>query len=198
MQIRKRKSASSIAVFLLRNITFVTIVIALTVLSVCYLNLDVTATSFSSSGSLTQKLSSSLGSSLQQQQVVVTEEQDYPPYYPPYSTKTNAIIYMAQKSHKVYLRDSLALLERSLELLFTNYLMIDAHYTNATVFIFHTGDFDAADLEAWEQKFPAETKGTIQLVNLLNTPYWQVPSWLDAADLPKWRNPEFNIGYRHM
>jgi hypothetical protein len=120
------------------------------------------------------------------------------PYHPPYSSKPNAIIYMAQKSHKVYLRNSLALLERSLDLLFQNYLLIDHHYLNVTVFIFHTGDFDASDLTAWEQRYPIETKGTIQLIDLLNTPYWQVPDWLDEADLPNWRNPEFNIGYRHM
>jgi hypothetical protein len=120
------------------------------------------------------------------------------PYHPPYSSKPNAIIYMAQKSHKVYLRNSLALLEKSLDLLFQNYLMIDQHYLNVTVFIFHTGDFDASDLMTWEQRYPAESKGTIQLIDLLNTPYWQVPDWLDEGDLPNWRNPEFNIGYRHM
>lgn len=119
-------------------------------------------------------------------------------YYPPYSSKPNAIIYMAQKSHKVYLRNSLALLERSLDLLFQNYLLLNDQYLNATVFIFHTGDFDKSDLQGWEERYPAKTKGTIQLVDLLNTPYWQVPDWMDEDDLPNWRNPEFNIGYRHM
>jgi len=132
--------------------------------------------------------------------VIDTPPKESRDYYPPYSDKTNAIIYMAQKSHKVYLRDSMALLSRSLDLLFKNYLLIDDHYTNVTVFIFHTGDFDASDLENWENHYPAATKGTIQLVNLLekDSPYWKVPSWLREEDLPKWRNPEFNIGYRNM
>jgi hypothetical protein len=119
-------------------------------------------------------------------------------YLPPYSSKPNAIIYMAQKSHKVYLRDSLALLTRSLDLLFQNYLLIDEHYKNATVFIFHTGDFDYTDIQKWEKRYPPEAKGVLQEINLLNTPYWKVPPWLDEADLPNWRNPEYNIGYRHM
>mmetsp|Transcript_15553 Transcript_15553/g.25941 ORF Transcript_15553/g.25941 Transcript_15553/m.25941 type:complete len:227 (+) Transcript_15553:2327-3007(+) len=125
--------------------------------------------------------------------------QQHKSYYPPYSSKPNAIIYMAQKSHKVYLRNSLALLERSLDLLFRNYLLIDDHYLNATVFIFHTGDFNDDDLVDWEHRYPLKTKGTLQLINLRDTPYWQTPAWLNEDDLAtRWRSPEFNLGYRHM
>mmetsp|Transcript_9596 Transcript_9596/g.10653 ORF Transcript_9596/g.10653 Transcript_9596/m.10653 type:complete len:353 (+) Transcript_9596:334-1392(+) len=92
----------------------------------------------------------------------------------------------------------MALLSKSLDLLFKNYLLIDDHYKNVTVFIFHTGDFNGSDIEGWKRRYPPETNDTIQLINLLNTPYWKLPSWLNEGDLPKWRNPEFDIGYRHM
>jgi hypothetical protein len=120
-------------------------------------------------------------------------------YYPPYSTKTNAIIYLAQKSHKVYQRDSFANLQQSLDRLFEHYLLINQHYQNVTVFIFHTGDFTNDDLQLWEQsRYPQETRGTIQLINLNNTPYWQTPSHIQEQDLSTWHNPNFNLGYRHM
>lgn len=124
-----------------------------------------------------------------------------PFYFPPYSTKTNAIIYLAQKSHKVYLRDSMALLFKSLNLLFQNYLLINDHYLNATVFIFHTGDFTEADLDEWERLrlYPSKCRGTLQLINLLGSPYWKTPSHLNETDLiRRWSNPKFNLGYRHM
>jgi hypothetical protein len=129
----------------------------------------------------------------------ILHESQYNSYYPTYSNKTNAIIYLAQKSHKVYLRDSFEMLQRSLDLLFEHYLLIHRHYRSVTVFIFHTGDFTNDDLQFWEQsRYPSETRGTIQLINLKNTPYWETPSNIREQDLSTWHNPNFNLGYRHM
>ena len=131
--------------------------------------------------------------------ISIQESQSSNNYYPPYSTKTNAIIYLAQKSHKVYLRDSFAMLQQSLDRLFEHYLLINQHYRTVTVFIFHTGDFTNDDLQLWEQsRYPKETRGTIQLINLNNTPYWQTPSHIHEQDLSTWHNPNYNLGYRHM
>ena len=156
----------------------------------------------------------------------ISKNETMPFYYPPKptkpydSTKTNAIVYLAQKSHKVYLRNSMALLSKSLDLLFRNYLLIDDHYRNVTVFIFHTGDFAESDLDEWERSglYPTQCRqdGTLQLINLMGSPYWQTPSsewqWqqqqqqqqhlMNDTDLMirthKWSNPRFNLGYRHM
>jgi hypothetical protein len=112
--------------------------------------------------------------------------------------KTNAIIYMAQKKHTSYDRDSYGLLLKSLDLLHTNYLMINNHYQNTTVFIFHTGDFDSDDLRIMESRYERKYRGVIQLVNLLGTSYWQIPEWLAGDDPATWLYPQFTVGYRHM
>jgi hypothetical protein len=51
---------------------------------------------------------------------------------------------------------------------------------------FIQGDFDQTDMDAWEARYPERTKGTLQLINLLGTPYWQTPAHLNEADLPTW------------
>ena len=201
MQIHTKRKSPSLTLWLLKRRT--NIVLAFTILAIWgFLSYDMNhyndVSVFIQSSQIHSDLH--LGSVAQPSQFrqLPSSTSIHPPYYPPYSTRTNAIIYMAQKSHKVYLRDSMALLSKSLDLLFQNYLLMDDHYLNVTVFIFHTGDFDQTDIDAWEARYPEETRGTLQLINLWGTPYWQTPSHLNEADLPHWRNPEFNIGYRHM
>jgi hypothetical protein len=95
----------------------------------------------------------------------------------------------------------MALLSKLLNLLFQNYLLINDHYLNVTVFIFHTGDFTEPDLGEWErlERYPSKCRGTLQLINLLESPYRKTPSHINEADLiHRWSNPKFNVGYRHM
>jgi Glycolipid 2-alpha-mannosyltransferase len=114
--------------------------------------------------------------------------------------KTNAIVILAQKKHSTYNRDSYGLLVKALDLLFTNYLLIDKHYENVDIFIFHTGEFSKKDLTTLEQRHPEETWGTMRLVNIGNTLYWEVPAHLLYDNRRKWNPPpsEYSIGYRNM
>ena len=119
------------------------------------------------------------------------------------SSSTNAIVYLAQKAHKVYLRNSSALLTKSLDLLFQNYLLINHHYLNTSVIIFHTGDFTSNDLAEWNARYCSSRanscRGIIQLVNLSGSPYWRLPPGITEQDLTLlWKIPKFNLGYRHM
>jgi hypothetical protein len=107
----------------------------------------------------------------------------------------NAIVYMAQKRHSSYDRDSLGLLKRSLELLYRNYLN-EQHANNTNVIIFYTGDFDSNDVR--ELEGTVKTKGLLHLVDLLNTSYWEIPEWLRDDNQSTWEAPEFSVGYRHM
>jgi hypothetical protein len=66
-------------------------------------------------------------------------------------------------------------LTKSLDLLFDNYLLHDSHYESTSVFLFHTGDFGEDDLAALEFRYPLSTKGTLQLVNLVDSLYWTLP-----------------------
>ena len=113
--------------------------------------------------------------------------------------KPNAIVYMAQKQHTSYTtRDSYSLLLNSLDLLYKNYLMINNHYQNATVMIFHTGDFNSTDLHEMESRYDPKYHGVMTLVNILGTSYWQLPEWLSGDDPSTWWHPQFSMGYRHM
>ena len=108
----------------------------------------------------------------------------------------NAVIYMAQKKHSSYNRDSHALLTKSIKLLYDNYLN-QQHYNNTNVFIFHAGDFNIDDLKQMEA--PLSTKGLIHLVDLSNTTFWEIPEWLRGEDTQTWgAMAEFSVGYRHM
>jgi hypothetical protein len=110
--------------------------------------------------------------------------------------KENAVIYMAQKKHSSYNRDSHGLLTKSITLLFDNYLN-QHHYNNTNVFIFHTGDFNIDDLKQMEA--PLSTKGLLHLVDLSNTTFWEIPEWLRGEDPQTWgAMAEFSVGYRHM
>ena len=113
--------------------------------------------------------------------------------------KTNAIVYVTQKVHSSYKRDSFGIMQRSLDLLYKNYLMIDGHYRNADVFLFHEGDVTAEDLDMLESKQDPAARGTMRLVNLADSPYWQVPEWLRNDNQTEWRGSQrYSVGYRHM
>jgi alpha 1,2-mannosyltransferase len=106
----------------------------------------------------------------------------------------DAIVIMAQKRHSTYGRDSLSLLYKSLSLLYQNYLV--EHKDSVDVFIFHTGDFVEADLDILDDIL--HETGIVRLVNILDSPYWGRPAWLEGENSSSWANPSFSEGYRHM
>ena len=118
----------------------------------------------------------------------------------------NAFVLLAQKKHSTYGRDSLGLLVKTLDLFRDNYLMVNQHYTNTDVFLFHTGDFDDADLVFLEDRLlsqqPAHhhsAAGILRIVNLNNTAYWSLPEFLKHDDPATWKGSEiYPLGYRHM
>lgn len=89
--------------------------------------------------------------------------------------KRNAIVYFAESTaaHNRGETTALGQLTKSLDLLFENYLL--DNYQSTSVILFHAGDFGADDLAALELRYPAETRGTMQLVNLVDTRYWTLP-----------------------
>jgi hypothetical protein len=113
--------------------------------------------------------------------------------------RKNAIVYLAQKRHSTYGRDSFGILMESLELMHKNYISLENHGDNADIIIFHTADFDEKDLDSFETRFGAEFRSLIRLVDLSGTPYWQRPSWHQNDDPSNWyAYPQFSEGYRRM
>ena len=114
--------------------------------------------------------------------------------------KQNSIIYLAQKQHSTYGRDSYAIMMKSLDLMFKNYLSLGHHKENTDLFIFHTGDFNDTDLLEIESHFGPEYRGIVRLVDLSGSKYWQRPSWHLNDDPNKtwYAYPLFSEGYRHM
>ncbi|CAB9521584.1 Glycolipid 2-alpha-mannosyltransferase [Seminavis robusta] len=114
--------------------------------------------------------------------------------------KRNAIIYLAQKQHSTYGRDSYSILMQSLKLMFKNYLSLGRHRENTDLFIFHTGDFNGTDLLDIESQFGPEYYGIVRLVDLSGSKYWQRPVWhLNDNPNKNWyAYPLFSEGYRHM
>lgn len=119
---------------------------------------------------------------------------------PPRLCKRNAIIYLAQKEHSTYGRDSYSILMQSLSLMFKNYLSLGDHRENTDLFIFHTGDFNGTDLLDIEAKFGADYFGILRLVDLSGSQFWQRPTWHLNDDPNKawYAYPLFSEGYRHM
>ena len=110
----------------------------------------------------------------------------------PHQCKKNAIVYLAQKKHSTYQRNSLELLERSLKLLHSNYLLLHDHHKNVNVFIFHEGDFDTSDIALLES---SQQKGLVHLVNLTSTPFWQLPDHLRRDNPTTWKGAhEYQLG----
>jgi hypothetical protein len=111
--------------------------------------------------------------------------------------RSNAVIYLAQKFHSSYGRDSYSNLLRSLDLLDKNYLSLNNHINNTDIFIFHTGDFDEADLEALETR--VGHRGVFRLVDLTGSPFWARPKANRGDDPSNWyAYPFFSEGYRRM
>ena len=118
--------------------------------------------------------------------------------------RTNAIIYLAQKVHSSYGRDSYSNLLRSLDLLNANYLSINNHINNTDVFIFHTGEFNRSDLDVIESRLAPPlslslAKGLVSLVDLSDSRFWARPR-SNAKDEPTswYAYPLFSEGYRRM
>lgn len=114
--------------------------------------------------------------------------------------KRNAIVYLAQKRHSTYGRDSYGMLLKSLDLLNKNYLSInDNHRKNTDIIIFHTSDFNETDLDVMETKFGTEFRDMVQFVNLAGTKYWKRPHWhIDDNPFDWYAYPLFSEGYRQM
>jgi len=114
--------------------------------------------------------------------------------------KRNAIVYLAQKKHSSYERDSYQSLLKSLDLMNSNYLSINKHQNNTDIIIFHTGDFNQDDMEIMENKFGSTFRSALYFINLYNTSYWQRPSWHhnDNPSTDWYAYPLFSEGYRQM
>jgi len=113
--------------------------------------------------------------------------------------KKNAIVYLAQKRHSTYGRDSYSILLESLDLVYKNYLSLNNHANNTDLFIFHTDDFDESDLQTFEARFGTEFRNLMFLVDLSNTSYWQRPKWHEFDNPNDWyAYPLFSEGYRRM
>jgi Glycolipid 2-alpha-mannosyltransferase len=119
--------------------------------------------------------------------------------------RQNAIIYLAQKVHSSYGRDSYGKLLQSLNLLNKNYLSVNDHINNTDIFIFHTGDFNSSDIDVLENQIgisstaSSPSYGVIHLVDLSGSRFWARPSY-NAFDDPKswYAWPLFSEGYRRM
>ena len=114
--------------------------------------------------------------------------------------RRNALVYLAQKKHSSYKgRDSYSILLRSLDLVKRNYLSINRHIDNLDIFIFHTNDFDEADLRLLEDRLGSDFFGVIRFVDLTNSPFWRRPPHHAHDDPNTWyAYPLFSEGYRRM
>ncbi len=113
--------------------------------------------------------------------------------------KRNAIVYLAQKKHSSYGRDSFALLLKSMKLVNDNYLSLNNHKENADVIIFHTADFTKDDMDIIEKSVGASIRDSLYFIDLENTPYWRRPKWHINDDPKSWyAYPKFSEGYRKM
>jgi len=115
------------------------------------------------------------------------------------SCRENAVVYLAQKQHSTYGRDSYNIFKRSLEMLYKNYLSNQSHMNNTDVLIFYTGDFNRTDLGVIESRLGLESHGAVYLVDLSNSPYWSRPKSNEIDDPNSWyAYPLFSEGYRRM
>ena len=111
----------------------------------------------------------------------------------------NTIVYLAQKRHSTYKRDSLTSLVRSIDFLVENYLSIDSHIDNTDIFIFHTGDFNVTDFQMLQNRHGASLGAALRLVDLSGSPYWARPKHHLEDDPNTWyAYPLFSEGYRRM
>jgi hypothetical protein len=109
--------------------------------------------------------------------------------------RRNAIVYLAQKKHSSYGRDSFGILLESLKLMNTNYLSLGNHRENTDVIIFHTADFTREDLKLMESNLGSDFRAALQFVDLSNTTYWQRPSWHRKDNPLQWYGEYANLIY---
>jgi len=97
------------------------------------------------------------------------------------------IVYLAQNTPKdpQYGRDSRAMLEKSLDLLYKNYNDTFRH----DILIFHEGDFDATSQEAVKNG-----RKEIQFQEI----QFEIPSFLNPSEIPEKWDGVYGIGQRHM
>ena len=113
--------------------------------------------------------------------------------------RSNAIVYLVQKTHSSYGRDSFSSLLKSLDLLNANYLSIGDHLDNVDLFLFHTGDFSSKDLLLLEKRLGPSFVGVVHLVDLSASPYWSRPKHHQNDNPEDWYAwPLFSEGYRKM
>jgi hypothetical protein len=91
--------------------------------------------------------------------------------------RRNAIVYLAQKKHSSYGRDSFGILLESLKLMNINYLSRNNHRNNTDVMIFHTSDLTKEDMDLMESQLGHEFRSLLHFVDLSNTTFWQRPAW---------------------
>jgi len=110
-----------------------------------------------------------------------------------------AIVYLAQKFHSSYGRESYSSLKKSMQKLEENYLSRNKNGMTADMFVFHTGDFDVDDLRVLRDILGSHFQGRLYLVNLANSSYWRRPSY-NVRDQPQdwYAWPLFSEGYRRM
>ena len=113
--------------------------------------------------------------------------------------RQHAIVYLVQKMHSSYGRDSYANLLRSLDLLRQNYLSFGKNADNTDIFFFHSGDFSENDLSELESHLGPNFVGSIRIVDISGSPYWSRPKQ-HTNDNPKdwYAWPLFSEGYRRM
>ncbi|KAL3918245.1 MAG: hypothetical protein SGILL_004329, partial [Bacillariaceae sp.] len=113
--------------------------------------------------------------------------------------RRNAIVYLAQKRHSSYGRDSFGILMESLKLMNLNYLSRNDHINNTDVMIFHTADFTKDDMDLMESSLGTDFRAALRFVDLSNTTYWQRPPWHRKDNPLSWYVfPLFSEGYRRM
>ncbi|KAG7346501.1 glycolipid 2-alpha-mannosyltransferase [Nitzschia inconspicua] len=113
--------------------------------------------------------------------------------------RKNAIVYLAQKQHSSYGRDSFGILLESLKLLNQNYLSLQNHRDNTDLMIFHTADFKKEDMDLMESLLGSEFRSVLYFVDISNTTYWQRPPWHRKENPLSWYAfPLFSEGYRKM
>lgn len=113
--------------------------------------------------------------------------------------RRNAVVYLAQKKHSSYGRDSYNVLLQSLSLLTKNYLSLSDHLNNTNIFIFHNGDFDHLDLQRIESLIGPGSRGAVHFVDLSGSRFWARPKSNRNDDPSSWyAYPLFSEGYRRM
>jgi Glycolipid 2-alpha-mannosyltransferase len=95
-----------------------------------------------------------------------------------------AIVYFFRNKTTTSFKDMI----HSLELFHENYLQ--EFHDDTQLFLFHAGDLEVQDLRTLSIHLSKDEKKIIQFVNLVGTPYWQLPNSLNRDDPKHWRENE--------